>query len=60
MRQENLVDYEWRESGRPTRKYYSLTARGRSRPDLNQYQTDQRHHQRYGKEAMNKVITISE
>ena len=31
MRRENLVDYEWRESeAGPPRKYYRLTARGRS------------------------------
>src|SRR5262249_16022794 len=39
MRRENLVDYEWRESETgPPRKYYSLTAKGRSQlADLNQY-----------------------
>ena len=39
MRRENLVDYEWRESETgPPRKYYSLTAKGRSQlSDLNQY-----------------------
>jgi PadR family transcriptional regulator PadR len=31
MRRDGLVDYEWRESDAgPPRKYYSLTARGRS------------------------------
>ena len=39
MRRENLVDYEWRESETgPPRKYYSLTAKGRSQlTDLNEY-----------------------
>ena len=39
MRRENLVDYEWRESeSGPPRKYYKLTAKGRSQlADLNQY-----------------------
>src|SRR4051812_22178320 len=39
MRRENLVDYEWRESGSgPPRKYYSLTAKGRTQlTELNQY-----------------------
>jgi len=39
MRRENLVDYEWRESETgPPRKYYSLTAKGRSQlTELNEY-----------------------
>jgi len=39
MRRENLVDYEWRESeAGPPRKYYKLTAKGRSQlSELNQY-----------------------
>src|SRR4030095_9378476 len=39
MRRENLVDYEWRESETgPPRKYYKLTAKGKSQlADLNQY-----------------------
>ena len=39
MRRENLVDYEWKESEvGPPRKYYSLTAKGRSQlAELNQY-----------------------
>ena len=39
MRRENLVDYEWKESeAGPPRKYYTLTAKGRSQlAELNQY-----------------------
>jgi PadR family transcriptional regulator PadR len=39
MRRENLVDYEWQESGAgPPRKYYRLTAKGRSQlAELNDY-----------------------
>ena len=39
MRRENLVDYEWKESeAGPPRKYYKLTAKGRSQlSELNQY-----------------------
>ena len=34
MRREELVDYEWRESDAgPPRKYYGLTAKGRSHLD---------------------------
>src|SRR5260221_8593413 len=33
LRREDLVDYEWQESeAGPPRKYYELTARGRSQP----------------------------
>ena len=39
MRRESLVDYEWKESEiGPPRKYYKLTAKGRSQlSELNQY-----------------------
>jgi PadR family transcriptional regulator PadR len=39
MRRESLVDYEWKESDAgPPRKYYKLTAKGRSQlAELNQY-----------------------
>jgi PadR family transcriptional regulator, regulatory protein PadR len=39
MRRESLVDYEWKESETgPPRKYYKLTAQGKSQLDeLNQY-----------------------
>jgi PadR family transcriptional regulator, regulatory protein PadR len=39
MRRENLVDYEWKESeAGPPRKYYTLTAKGKSQlEELNQY-----------------------
>jgi PadR family transcriptional regulator len=39
MRREGLVDYEWQESGAgPPRKYYKLTAKGKSQLDeLNEY-----------------------
>jgi len=39
MRRENLVDYEWKESeAGPPRKYYKLTAKGRSQlNELNEY-----------------------
>jgi PadR family transcriptional regulator PadR len=39
MRREGLVDYEWRESDAgPPRKYYGLTAKGRTRlADLDEY-----------------------
>ena len=39
MRRENLVDYEWKESeAGPPRKYYKLTAKGRSQlAELNDY-----------------------
>ncbi|HET8690728.1 MAG TPA: PadR family transcriptional regulator [Steroidobacteraceae bacterium] len=42
MRRENLVDYEWQESGSgPPRKYYRLTARGRAQlAELNDYWRD--------------------
>jgi len=39
MRRENVVDYEWQESGAgPPRKYYRLTAKGRAQlVELNDY-----------------------
>ena len=39
MRRENLVDYEWQESeAGPPRKYYRLTAKGRTQlTELNDY-----------------------
>jgi PadR family transcriptional regulator PadR len=39
MRREELVDYEWKESETgPPRKYYTLTAKGRTQlAELNQY-----------------------
>jgi PadR family transcriptional regulator PadR len=39
MRRENLVDYEWQESeSGPPRKYYRLTAKGRTQlAELNEY-----------------------
>jgi PadR family transcriptional regulator, regulatory protein PadR len=39
MRRDGFVDYEWQESDAgPPRKYYELTARGRSQlADLNDY-----------------------
>ena len=39
MRRDGLLDYEWQESDAgPPRKYYELTARGRSHlADLNEY-----------------------
>ncbi|HSC09015.1 MAG TPA: PadR family transcriptional regulator [Steroidobacteraceae bacterium] len=39
MRRENLVDYEWQESGAgPPRKYYRLTSKGRAQlTELNDY-----------------------
>ena len=39
MRRENLVDYEWQESeSGPPRKYYRLTAKGRTQlSELNEY-----------------------
>jgi PadR family transcriptional regulator PadR len=39
MRRDGLVDYEWQESDAgPPRKYYELTAKGRSQlADLNDY-----------------------
>ncbi|MFZ2507631.1 MAG: PadR family transcriptional regulator [Steroidobacteraceae bacterium] len=39
MRREDLVDYEWQESGAgPPRKYYRLTAKGRTQlAGLNDY-----------------------
>ena len=42
LRREGLVDYEWRESDAgPPRKYYELTARGRSQlAELNAYWKD--------------------
>jgi PadR family transcriptional regulator PadR len=42
MRRENLVDYEWQESeAGPPRKYYRLTAKGRTQlAELNDYWRD--------------------
>jgi PadR family transcriptional regulator PadR len=42
LRREGLVDYEWQESDvGPPRKYYELTARGRSQlAELNAYWKD--------------------
>jgi PadR family transcriptional regulator PadR len=42
MRREDLVDYEWQESGAgPPRKYYKLTAKGRAQlAALNDYWKD--------------------
>jgi PadR family transcriptional regulator PadR len=42
LRREQLLDYEWQESGTgPPRKYYSLTAEGRRRlEDLKTYWED--------------------
>jgi PadR family transcriptional regulator PadR len=42
MRRDGLVDYEWQESeAGPPRKYYKLTAKGRSQlGDLNDYWKD--------------------
>ena len=42
LRREGLVDYEWQESeSGPPRKYYELTARGKSQlDDLNAYWKD--------------------
>ena len=42
MRREGLVDYEWQESDAgPPRKYYELTARGKSQlAELNAYWKD--------------------
>ena len=42
MRREGLVDYEWQESeAGPPRKYYRLTAKGRSQlAELNDYWKD--------------------
>jgi PadR family transcriptional regulator PadR len=39
MRRDGLLDYEWQESDAgPPRKYYELTARGKSQlADLNEY-----------------------
>lgn len=39
LRREGLLDYEWRESDAgPPRKYYRLTAKGKSQlTDLNEY-----------------------
>lgn len=39
LRREELLDYEWQESGAgPPRKYYKLTAKGRSQlAELNRY-----------------------
>src|SRR6267142_3044253 len=39
MRRENLVDYQWKESeAGPPRKYYKLTAKGKSQlAELNDY-----------------------
>ena len=39
MRRESIVDYEWKESDSgPPRKYYKLTAKGRSQlAELNEY-----------------------
>ena len=39
MRRDGLLDYEWQESGAgPPRKYYALTAKGKSQlADLNKY-----------------------
>ena len=39
MRRDGLLDYEWQESGAgPPRKYYALTAKGKSQlVDLNKY-----------------------
>src|SRR6266850_549935 len=39
MRRENLVDYQWKESeAGPPRKYYKLTAKGKSQlTELNEY-----------------------
>jgi PadR family transcriptional regulator len=39
MRRESIVDYEWKESDiGPPRKYYKLTAKGRSQlAELNEY-----------------------
>jgi PadR family transcriptional regulator len=39
MRRDGLLDYEWQESDAgPPRKYYELTAKGKSQlADLNQY-----------------------
>src|SRR5712691_7568562 len=39
MRRESLVDYEWKESeAGPPRKYYKLTAKGKSQlAELNEY-----------------------
>src|ERR671910_3546971 len=39
MRRDGLLEYEWQESeAGPPRKYYELTAKGRSQPaDLNLY-----------------------
>src|SRR5438552_13754074 len=39
MRRENLVDYQWKESeAGPPRKYYKLTAKGKSQlAELNEY-----------------------
>jgi phage shock protein PspC (stress-responsive transcriptional regulator) len=62
MRRENLVDYEWRESGnRAAAQVLQSHCDGPSaaRGSEQILETHQRHHQRYGKEAMNKVITIN-
>lgn len=42
MRRDGLLDYEWQESDSgPPRKYYELTAKGRSQlADLNEYWKD--------------------
>lgn len=42
MRRDNLLDYEWQESDAgPPRKYYRLTAKGRSQlAELNDYWKD--------------------
>ena len=42
LRREELVDYEWQESDSgPPRKYYRLTAKGRSQlTELNEYWKD--------------------
>src|SRR5258708_4952218 len=42
LRREGLVDYEWQESDAgPPRKYYELTARGKSQlEELNEYWKD--------------------
>ncbi len=42
MRRDGLVDYEWQESDAgPPRKYYTLTARGKSQlAELNEYWKD--------------------
>ena len=62
MRRDGLLDYEWQESDAgPPRKYYQLTAKGKSQlAELNDYWKHlNAHHHAAWEVAMQKVISIN-